>query len=90
MGPSRLDPFHDPRKSLPIQTKVLAVFPRDRPEARAMLGRWLVAYTFACKWALREEGRQRADLEGWLEPRELDGLVRSSGPRLQGRRARAG
>jgi hypothetical protein len=55
-----------------------------------MLGRWLVAYTFACKWALREEGRQRADLEGWLEPRELDGLVRSSGPRLQGRRARAG
>ncbi|KIY97796.1 hypothetical protein MNEG_10166 [Monoraphidium neglectum] len=63
-----------------IWRQVLAVFPRDRPEARAMLGRWLVAYTFACKWALREEGRQRADLEGWLEPRELDGLMAARDP----------
>ncbi|KAI8474062.1 MAG: Bestrophin, RFP-TM, chloride channel-domain-containing protein [Monoraphidium minutum] len=59
-----------------VWRQVLAVFPRERPEARAMVGRWLVAYIFTCKWALREEGRLRSDLEGWLEPRELDTLPR--------------
>jgi hypothetical protein len=43
------------------------------------MARWLVAYCFASKWALREEGRRRADLEGWLAPRELDAMVRGGG-----------
>jgi len=55
--------------------QVLAVFPRDRPESRALMARWLVAYCFASKWALREEGRNRGDLEGYLTPKELDTLV---------------
>jgi hypothetical protein len=59
----------------PLSRQVLAVFPRDRPAARAAVGRWLVAYCYAAKWALREEGPQRADLEGWLPPRELNALV---------------
>ncbi|GBF91181.1 hypothetical protein Rsub_04850 [Raphidocelis subcapitata] len=60
-----------------VWRQVLAVFPRDRPSARAAVGRWLVAYCYAAKWALREEGRQRAELEGWMPPRELDALMAS-------------
>ena len=41
----------------------------------AML-RWLVAYCYASKWALREEGRVADDLKGWLPPHELRELVR--------------
>ena len=51
------------------------MFPRERPEARAMVGRWLVAFIFTAKWALREEGRLRSDVEGWLEKHEADDLV---------------
>lgn len=54
---------------------MLAFFPRDRPEARAFFGRWLVAYCFCCKWAMREEGKSPKDLDGWLKPEELETLV---------------
>lgn len=38
-----------PRALLPL-AQVLAVFPRDRPQARAMVGRWLVAMMYTSKW----------------------------------------
>jgi hypothetical protein len=75
-GPAGSFPTAPVPQPIPQPTpQVLAVFPRDSPEARASMGKWLVAYCYAAKWALREEGRRRADLEGWLTPRELDTLV---------------
>jgi hypothetical protein len=45
--------------------------------ARALFARWLVAFCRASKWYIREDEPLEEELRGWLEPSELQQLVRA-------------
>lgn len=63
-----------------VYRQVLAVFPPGAAAARDAVRRWLVAYCYASKWALREEGRRPAELLPWLSPDELRPLAAARDP----------
>jgi hypothetical protein len=43
---------------------------------RALFARWLVAFCRASKWYIREDEPLEEELRGWLEPSELQQMVR--------------
>jgi predicted membrane chloride channel (bestrophin family) len=57
--------------------QVLALVPRADVAARALFARWLVAFCRASKWYIREDEPLEEELRGWLEPSELQQLVRA-------------
>jgi hypothetical protein len=56
--------------------QVLALVPRADVACRALFARWLVAFCRASKWYIREDEPLEEELRGWLEPSELQQLVR--------------
>jgi hypothetical protein len=61
---------------LGVVLQVLALVPRADVAARALFARWLVAFCRASKWYIREDEPLEEELRGWLEPSELQQLVR--------------
>jgi hypothetical protein len=56
---------------------MLALVPRSNQACRALMARWLIAFCRASKWYIREDEPLAKELTPWLEPNELQQLVRT-------------
>lgn len=56
--------------------QMLALVPRSNQACRALMARWLIAFCRASKWYIREDEPLAKELTPWLEPNELQQLVR--------------
>jgi hypothetical protein len=59
--------------------QMLALVPRSNQACRALMARWLIAFCRASKWYIREDEPLAKELTPWLEPNELQQLVRAWG-----------